>query len=132
MGTELLAYCRDYGIKSITLPLALCFILACSLFGLLFLPLCAVAFGTVSYDAWAAVAADILSGVPLRAEAVLCFIIITPAFFVVAVQGMKISEMMIKLLCSNSLSGKETFTRCQLSMIFMLAAAVAAVTFILK
>ncbi len=73
-----------------------------------------------------------MSGAPLRADALICFGIITPSFFVIAVHGMKISEMLIKLLCNNSLTGKETFNKYQLSSAFFLIAAAAALTFIMK
>lgn len=121
-----------YGVLNITLPLALCFTLAGSIFGLLLLPLSAVIFGAGSYKAVSVIVADVLSGAPLKMEAVLCFGLITPVFFVIAVHGMETSEMIIKLLCSNSLSGKEAYNRNLIPMIILLAAAAAAVTFILK
>lgn len=131
-GCPFTEYCCKYGIKSITFALALCFILACSIFGLLFLPLYSVLFGAVSYSMISVITDQFMSGAPLKADSLICFAIITPAFFVIAVHGMRVSEILIKLLCNNSLSGKETFNRYQLSSAFILMAAAAAVTFILK
>lgn len=131
LGCGLLESFHQYGSLIITLPLALCFTLASSIFGLVFLPICSVIFGAASYKVVAVIVTDVLSGAPLRLDAILCFCIITPVFFVIAVHGMETSEMLIKLLCNNSLSGRETYNRNYIPMTILLMAAVAAVSFII-
>lgn len=131
LGYGLLESFHQYGSLIITLPLALCFTLASSIFGLVFLPICSVIFGATSYKAVAEIVTDVLSGAPLRLDAILCFCIITPVFFIIAVHGMETSEMLIKLLCNNSLSGREAYNRNYIPMTILLMAAVAAVSFII-
>ncbi len=131
LGFNCLETFKNAGIWFITLPLALCFTLASSIFGLIFLPICAFVFGAVSYKDVSAIISDVLSGAPLSLETVICFGILTPAFFVIAVHGMETSEILLKLLCSNSLSGKEAYNKNYIPMTLMLIAAVAAIIFVI-
>ncbi len=127
---DILEAFNNYGIWLITLPLAVCFTFASSIFGLVFLPLSAVFFGAASYEAVAAIISDVQSGAPFSLEAILCFCIITPVFFVIAVHGMETSGILIRLLCNNSLSGRDTYNRNYIPMTILLMAAVAALSFI--
>lgn len=112
------------------LPLAMALLLSASVLGTALLPVCALALGVMSGNSAWQIAQDYLSGAGVNYKWLLVNGICVPAFFTVAVGGMKTSSMLCVMLDKYSVSSRATYNREYITMIFTVTAAVLAVYFI--
>lgn len=113
-----------------SVPLALALIFSSSILGLLLLPACAFFFGSVSLMMADSMIAEYLSGSYADIKGLLIFLISVPVFFIVSVNGMETSKILLSTLCGGSSSVKNAYNREYIPMTIAVIAAVLAVCFI--
>lgn len=108
------------------LPMAAGLILSASLLGPLLLPVCALALGLVSGLSAGEIREGWLSGAGIDGRLIWLNFISVPAFFAIAVRGLKISSMLYSVMERQGPRGKSEFSGEYIPMIITVIVAVLA------
>lgn len=128
LGEKLPAVSRDFfqSTYAFLLPLAAGLILSASLLGPLLLPICALALGLVSGFSAGEIREGWFAGAGLDGRLIWLNLISVPAFFAIAVKGLKISSMLYSAMERQGLRGKSEFSGEYIPMIITVIVAVLA------